>query len=70
MLPPRNLEESKHLTLGCPNAQLLNIEDYMETASLGVDEDHLSKMFMAGLRTQPDQADTVTSRVCKSPPSS
>ena len=61
MLPPRNLEESKHLTLGCPNAQLLNIEDYMETASLGVDEDHLSKMFMAGLRTQSDQADTVTS---------
>ena len=33
----------------------------MEIASMGVEEDHLSKVFMAGLRTQPEQADTVTS---------
>ena len=36
-------------------------EDHMEIASMGVEEDRLSKVFMAGLRTQPDQADTVTS---------
>ena len=26
-----------------------------------MEEDHLAKVFVAGLRTQPDQADTVTS---------
>ena len=33
----------------------------MDTASMGAEEDHLPKRFMAGLRTQHDQADTVTS---------
>ena len=36
-------------------------EDHMEIASVGVEEDRLSKIFMAGLRTQPDQTDMMTS---------
>ena len=52
-----------HETLSAPvhkTLSALNLEDHMETAILGVEKDQLSKRFRAGLRTQPDQADTVT----------
>ena len=33
-------------------------EEHMEIASIGLEEDRLSKVFLAGLRTQPDKEDS------------